>query len=69
MYTYFSYRHAHKAQGYHPSDTKYKKTIDNQHQTLDKFRQISAILKGNLEQKQKSHASWLVTTMKNIIEK
>ena len=43
--------------------------MDSQCQALDKGRQMGAILKGTLDQKQNSHASWLATTIKNIIKK
>ena len=45
-----------------------KKTTEIQNQALDKGIQTKEILKVKIYQKQKSHASWLVMTINNIIK-
>ena len=49
-----------------PNEVSNNQTIHIQHQALSKGRQMATILKGNIDQKQKSQYSWLVKTIKKI---
>ena len=50
-----------------PNKAKKSETIDRQRQDIYKGKQMATVIKVNLDQKQKSHASWLVTKIKNLI--
>ena len=52
-----------------PNKGANSQTIYNQHQDLYKVRKMTIIIKGKIDQKQKSQASWLVTKIKNPIGK
>ena len=52
-----------------PNETTNKKIINSQFQSQNKGKEMPAILKGKIDQKQKSHASWIVMKIKNLMEK
>ena len=52
-----------------PIEALNNKIAESQRQALDKGRQMATILKGKIDGKKKSHALWIVTTIKNIIRK
>ena len=58
-----------KAHGNYPNCGIKESHKINPTSTLYKRRQMETIIKGKLDQKQNSHASWLVTTIKIIIRK